>query len=343
MSLGLVGCGRLASAGYLPALQHCPAIRLTDVVDIDSARADAFAAEAGAVAGRDVSIHGSVDELLAHGRADGVLLATPAAFHLDDARTLAAAGIPTLVEKPPAPDAATAAELAALSPAPWVAFNRRFDRGARTVKTAIGVDEPVDLHLSISYRRTTWGAHVVDDEALIDLGPHLVDWARWLIDGEVLAVSRADLGPERVELDLRLSRGSATLRAATDRPHAEVIEARRPDGQMIVRHQIGGLVAGIVGRLRPAPGPSSLVAGLVGELHAFASVLRGEPARDLGTAADGLAAMAVVDAARESSASGAPVAITPTSLPPDVPPDASVPPPSATSPRDSPNSSKESH
>ena len=44
---------------------------------------------------------------------------------------------PTLVEKPPAVDAADAAGLAAISPAPWVGFNRRFDPGAAAVRAAV--------------------------------------------------------------------------------------------------------------------------------------------------------------------------------------------------------------
>ena len=71
----------------------------------------------------------------------------------------ATAGVAVLVEKPPALDAAGAAALAALTPPPWVGFNRRYDPGAQRVRAAIPAEGDVDLRLEISYRRRSWRAH----------------------------------------------------------------------------------------------------------------------------------------------------------------------------------------
>ncbi len=104
-------------------------------------------------------------------------------------------------------------------------FNRRFDPGAAAVRAAVPADGDVELRLEIGYRRAGWGAYHVRDDALLDLGPHLIDWARWITGSEVTDVACAECTPDRAALDLTLGRGRATLRAATDRPHAELDRA----------------------------------------------------------------------------------------------------------------------
>jgi myo-inositol 2-dehydrogenase / D-chiro-inositol 1-dehydrogenase len=304
VALGLVGCGRLAEAGYVPAIAAASGVRLVAVADPEPARRAAVAALSAAGGADPVATFPDAAALLAGSDVDGLILATPVAAHLADAQRAAAAGVPVLVEKPPAADAAGAAALSAVSPRPWVAFNRRFDPGARAVRRSVPAAGPLDLRLEITYRRRSWGAHAVHDDALLDLGPHLVDWARWLSSGEAAEVACTELTTDRAALYLVLAagRGRASLRAATDRPHAELIELRGASGQLVARHRLGGLVAAVRGRL--GGGPQTLVVSLAGQLDAFAAAVRGEPEPSLGTAADGLAAMAVIDAARVSAATG---------------------------------------
>ncbi len=303
LAVGLVGCGRLAQAGYLPAFEAARGIRPGAVADPDRTRREAGAGRWG------VPAFSTLRELLEGVHVDAVVLATPAASHLADARLAASAGVPTLVEKPPAPDAAGAGALAALDPPPWVGFNRRFGAGQRAAREALaGSAGRFDLLLELRYRRASWSAHVVGDEALLDLGPHLVDLARWLSDGEVTRVRAATLSHERVELDLELERGSATVRCAADRPHREVVEARADGGVLLTRHREGGIAAGLRARLtargrRPHP----LVASLTAQLEAFAQAARGRADATLATAADGHAVMAIVEAARACASSRRPV------------------------------------
>jgi predicted dehydrogenase len=342
LRLGLVGCGRLATSGYLPALATLgprAGIRLVAVAERDPARrsatadlADRSRPDAAGRGSAGVGAFAGAEELLAGAEVDGIILATPAAAHVADAERAAAAGVAVLVEKPPAPDAAGAAALAAVLPAPWVGFNRRFDPGARAVRQAVPADGTIELRLEISYRRRSWGAHAVWDDALLDLGPHLVDWARWISGREVVGVTCSGLTAERVSAELALAGGGgATIRAATGRPHAELVELRDGSGRVLARHRLGGLAAAITGSLglagrrvlgrTPARadrgtsrrsggqggrsgGPSALVASLAGQLEAFAAAIRGEPRADLGTATDGVAAMTVIDAARESAGAG---------------------------------------
>jgi predicted dehydrogenase len=156
--------------------------------------------------------------------------------------------------------------------------------------------------LEISYRRGGWGAHTVRDDALTDLGPHLVDMARWLTGADVTEVRRADVSHERAEFNLVLGAARARIRCATDRPHHERIEVRHRNGGLVGRLIRGGLIAAVRGRLAPR-GPHPLVASLTAQLEALARATRGEPESALGTAADGVAVMAVLEAVR-SAASG---------------------------------------
>jgi predicted dehydrogenase len=286
--IGLVGTGRLAEVGYLPAAAAARDVVLAAVAEPDPERRHRVAG--GLPAFPDAAA------LLAGADVDALVLATPAHAHLDDARAGVAAGIPLLVEKPPAPDRAGAAALAALEPAPYVAFNRRFDPAIAALRRATAGDAEVAVIVEISYRRGGWGAHAVADDALLDLGPHLVDLARWITGADVTRVRRAGVAPERAAFDLELGAARARIRCATDRPHHERVEVRHRDGTLVGRHRAGGPLGNVLGRLRPGPHP--LVASLTAELEAFARTVRGDPDPVLGRAADGVAVMAVLDEVR---------------------------------------------
>lgn len=293
LAIGLVGCGRLAQAGYVPALRAARGLRLAAVADPDPTRR---ARAAGGVASFE-----SAAALLEQGAVDALILATPVMSHLADARLTAAAGMPVLIEKPPAQDADTAAQLVALDPQPWIAFNRRFGAGQRAVRAAIPAEGELELRLELHYRRQRWGAHAVADEALLDLAPHLVDLARWLSGGEVTGVRSATVTHERATFELDLHRGRAHVSCAADRPHRERVEAREASGQILARHEEGGLVAGLRDRLTQRGAPHPLVASLTAQLEALAAAIRGEDEHGLATAADGHAVMAALDAVRASA------------------------------------------
>lgn len=301
--LGLVGCGRLAASGYVPAAGLVPEVRLTAVADPDSGRREQVAAalERG---GHRVARFATVEELLDQAGVDGVdglVLATPVAAHVEGAATASSPGLPVLVEKPPAPDAAGAAALERLDPPPWIGFNRRFDPGVVAVRTRVPAEGALDLHLELHYRRQSWQSHAVRDDVLLDLGPHLVDMARWLAGSEVVEVASASAGPERARFDLAFERGRASIDLAADRAHREVVEVREPGGRTIARHRLGGPIALVRGRLPFGSGPPALVVSLAAQLAAFADAVQGRDAGALATAADGRAAMQVIDAVRAAA------------------------------------------
>lgn len=290
--VAIAGCGRLTEVGYLPALALLGGIELTAVVDPDRERCARVAPGTPAF--------GSLGELLAAARPDLVVVATPTATHLPLAREAAAAGVRTLVEKPPAATLAEAQELAQLVPEPQLGFNRRFDprlEELRDTVRAAGRGE-LELRLQLSIAPRAWGAYGTHDGPLLDLGPHVLDLAWWLSGREPERVRRHD-GPDGVErLEVAWTGGRAEVELSHATGWRELVEAR-VGGRVCGRVAAGGLAGRIAGRLRG--GASPLPATLAAQLRAALGRLDGTapaPARD------GIRVMALIAAALRSREKG---------------------------------------
>jgi len=295
LRLGIVGCGRIVERGYLAAIRTLPGVTVAGVADPDPRRAGQVARVAGGAV-----VFADAAELIAAGGVDAVLVAVPADDHLAAARLAADAGLPSLVEKPPAPDLTGAAALAALAPAPSIGFNRRFLQG-RELSPSIPAQGWLELELELRFRRASWGAYLSRDEALLDAGTHLIDLAAFLAGAAPIAVRGASVEPERAELELELGRARARISCATDRPYLERVEVRDRAGRLIADSRVGRLRAARE-RLRGADDP--LVLSLRHQLQQFARRVRGGEPAGLAGAEDGVATMAVVEAARRSAELG---------------------------------------
>ena len=328
MRLGVAGCGRIAERGYVPAVLAAEAVTVAGFADPDAARLESCRALWERSGGGDAVAVATVAELL-DTPLDLLVVAVPAAHHLAVAEKAAAAGVPCLVEKPPAPDLAEAEKLAALDPPPYLAFNRRFLQGA-ALRDEIPATGWLELDLELRFRREDWGAHESRDEALLDAGIHLIDLACHLSGSSPIAVRAAEIAPERASLELELSRGRARIRCATDRRHREEVTVRDRAGKLLGRSEWGGLRSRLTALAgRPDPLALSLQRQLKAlhtpttapELHQLLrpaevevdAVRRSVAASGIATASDGVAAMAVVEAARRSAElGGAEVTVSPT-------------------------------
>ncbi|HET9196902.1 MAG TPA: Gfo/Idh/MocA family oxidoreductase [Solirubrobacterales bacterium] len=319
MRLGIAGCGRIAERGYVPAALAAEDVTIAGFADPDPARLR-HCVELWERGGGDEPVAApGLDDLL-EAPIDLLVVAVPAAHHLELARQAARAGIPSLVEKPPAPDLAEAETLAALEPTPLLAFNRRFLQGPE-LRDSIPPEGWLELELELRFRRDAWGAHESRDEALLDAGIHLIDLACHLSAAAPIAVRGAEVEPERATFELELSRGRARIACATDRGHREAIAVRDRSGRQLANSTWGGLGARLRGLLGS---PDPLALSLRRQLEALrdpspsqaAFVLSpsipGKGRTPVASAADGVAAMAVVEAARRSAAlGGAEVTVTP--------------------------------
>ena len=290
--IGIVGAGRLVELGYLPAARLLDDVRVVAVADPDAERRETLAPQG-------VLTFTADEDLLDAGNVEALVVASPPAAHEEAARLAAAARLPALVEKPPAPDLAGARRIAELDPSPWIGFNRRFSLGSGLAGT---LPAGGTIEVGIHYRRFTWAPVTVRDPALIDLAPHLVDLALRAGVGEPRAVVARSRRSERISIRLRGSAGSALLRCACDRPHREWAVVRDASGAVTTRRRLGGLARGVAARARRGTHP--LVASLAAQLAEFAAAARGTPAPTLATAADGVAAMGVLAAAAASLAHG---------------------------------------
>ena len=136
----------------------------------------------------------------------------------------AQAGLTALVEKPPAPDAQGALQIAALSPAPWIAFNRRFDQGLK-LRRSVPPGGDLTMKMVLHYRRDSWRPVARGDDALLDLAPHLVDLALHLTGSLPVAI-RANATRDRAGIVLATTRAEVRIECATNRPHHELVEIR---------------------------------------------------------------------------------------------------------------------
>ncbi len=294
LRLGIAGCGRIVERGYMPALRQLAEVELVAVADPHRERAERVAMSAG------VAPFTAVEELVAAGDIDALVVATPAGLHDEIARLAAQAGLQSLVEKPPAPDLASAVAMTELHPEPAIGFNRRFLQGAKLMPL-VPAEGWLELELELRFRRDGWGAHLSRDEALLDAGTHLIDLASFLTGSAPIAVRDATVEPERASLELELGRGRARIRCATDRPYIERVEVRDRSGRPVAASRTGRLRAA-AGRVRD--GEDSLAGSLRRQLASFIAAARGDDAGPLAGAWAGASAMAVVEAARRSAQLG---------------------------------------
>jgi hypothetical protein len=190
--------------------------------------------------------------------------------------------------------------LAALVEEEQRAWDRRFERIEKRYRDFAGI--PLAQWQSwdqVRHARELRNALVHNQVAL---GPHLIDLALWLSASEATSVRASRLTPERVQLEIRMTNGVARVDLAADLPSVDLIEARDAAGTLFGRRS-GTLVRRALRRIR-RPRGGALVDSLALQLDAFAATARGEPGGPLARAADGVAVMAVIEAARRSADAG---------------------------------------
>ena len=292
--VGLAGCGRLAEVGYLPAFRQAGGVKLAAVADFNRSRCREIAP--------GIPAHGTIDALLKAGGIDALVISTPTRFHLPHARSAADAGLSALVEKPPALTLGEACALHRLKPPPWIGFNRRFDPEIARLKDNLPPDG--NIHLELHSRISSWNPFDMQDDALLDLAPHLIDLARWLTASEILSARALILNEHRVEFELKLEWGYATILCSNHSYYRERIVVKDAQGRVRGSYNRGGLVLGIGARLQPKR-ENPLVRLMIRQLEAFGLAVRGLlNGAPLATSADGLAVMSVIDAVRRSATQG---------------------------------------
>ena len=173
--IGFVGCGVHASSNLYPALRWTSA-ELVAVADSWAERREVIRRTY-----HPAAVHEDWRPLLAAGGLDAVLVCGPAGLHHEVGLAALEAGLPVFIEKPPAPDAAGTAALAAAAGRSgatcMVAFMKRFARSYRRA-AALAADPAfgglVHCHMTYGYRMA--GGEPL--RALQTMGIHALDLVR---------------------------------------------------------------------------------------------------------------------------------------------------------------------
>lgn len=208
--------------------------------------------------------------------ADFAVVATPTATHLEVARPLLAAGIPTLVEKPLAHSIDAAAELAA-SPLCCVGHIERFNPALDRLWT-------VAPRWVQAERLTPFHGRGLDMDVLDDLMVHDADLALALLGTEVHDVRGSGVGVvtgglDVVEARLELGSGVATLTASrVSRRASRTLRIVSEGGYWSVDLQARTVlqVRWGAGELTGVPLPVAREDALERELEAFLAFVRQE-------------------------------------------------------------------
>lgn len=191
LRVGVIGAGRIAAGSHLPCLAKFPDVEVV-LCEVDEARlkfvADRFGINETRADYRD---------MLARDRPDAVFVLTPPAVTYGVARDALAAGVPTIMEKPPGMATAETRDLLATARAAgttgMVAVNRRFqpmlNQARRMVEAngRIAVIVAEFYHYSLSLYRSLGSSEETLARIITPGAIHTIDLVRYL-GGDVTSV-----------------------------------------------------------------------------------------------------------------------------------------------------------
>jgi myo-inositol 2-dehydrogenase/D-chiro-inositol 1-dehydrogenase len=194
LKIGVIGCGRAAERGHLPALGRLREVEVVALADTDRAWLDRLGDRFG-VAAR----YADHDELLADPGVEAVAICVPAAHHVEVALASLDAGKHFLVEKPLAlslTECDRLIEHASRSAARgMIGFNMRWHRLVRRMRRAVDAGTLGRLRLLRTVYASgsrlepdlpDWrGRRELGGGALIEQGVHHFDLWRFLLGSEV--------------------------------------------------------------------------------------------------------------------------------------------------------------
>ncbi len=179
LRVGVVGVGYLGRYHAL-IYSRMPSVRLVGVADLDAARAEAVAREAGCAP------YTRAEDLL--GRVDAVSIVVPTSEHLAVTRPFLSQGVHTLLEKPIAASLEEAAELVALGEAAGALLQighlERFNAGVMALAERIGRPRFIEAH-----RMGSFVERATDVDVVSDLMIHDIDIILALVDSDITGIA----------------------------------------------------------------------------------------------------------------------------------------------------------
>ncbi len=203
--LCIVGAGNLSTRRIYPYIGAAGA-ELVGVCDMDAEKARRNARRFG---GR---VYQDLDAMLDAERPDGVIVCVGPAGHADLAPRVLRKGYPVYTEKPPAPSAAKALEVARVAQETGLlcttAFKKRYNIAYNRAKEWLAQFSEEDFYsLSIDYASAQYPNNDEVTSFLLDFALHVIDLAQYLF-GDVEDVFCFAKGMDAYAVSLRFANGA---------------------------------------------------------------------------------------------------------------------------------------
>lgn len=217
LRIGLIGCGRIATYFHLPILRRLADAELVALVETDEERR--AAASKGVP---EAATFARLDDLLAAGVTDAIVICLPPALHAEAAIAALQAGQHVYVEKPLALNEEDAARVLQAAKASgrcaMVGFNFRYNPTFLQLRETLargGLGQVVALRTSFCSARRALPAWKQRPEtgggALHDLAPHHLDLISFLLGSEIVSVAGQEhsylVQGDTVQLQLEMANG----------------------------------------------------------------------------------------------------------------------------------------
>ncbi|MGO4909457.1 inositol 2-dehydrogenase [Pseudorhodobacter sp. W20_MBD10_FR17] len=325
LRVGLLGAGRIGAVHAITIAAHATS-KLVAVSDFLPENAEKLAAKYGCVAR-------SNEEIIADPNIDAVLIATPTDTHSDLMEAATRAGKAVLCEKPVdlslTRARACAAATAGNGQPIMIGFNRRFDPSFASLKAAADAGEIGKAELlsitsfdpappPVSYVKTSGGL-------FRDMMIHDFDMANFIMGTPPVTVSAVGTSIVDPEIGLAgdVDTAVVTLTYADGRlcviknsrraayGYDQRLELLGSEGLLQAQNMLENLVvkstaAGVTGAKPTYFFLQRYMAAYAAEWDAFVSAVQGKTAMPI-TLADGIAALAMAEAATQSMKTGGPV------------------------------------
>jgi predicted dehydrogenase len=200
-----IGAGNLSSRRIWPLIGQAGG-SLAGICDLDPVKAGRIASLYGG------TVYGEAEAMVDAERPDAVLVCINSVEHARLAKLFMAKGYPVYTEKPAAPTAADALEVARVSKATGrlcsTGFKKRYNNAYTRAKQFIDGIKPEDLYaISIDYASAQYGNTGQRDSFLHDFCIHIIDLVPFLF-GDVRQVFAFSKGPDAYAVSLRFANGA---------------------------------------------------------------------------------------------------------------------------------------
>ncbi len=203
--IAIVGAGNLSSRRIYPYIGAASA-KLVGVCDLDAEKAQRNAQLFGGRAYADM------EEMIEAEKPDGVIICIGPEAHARLAPVVMRRGIPVYTEKPPAPSAEQALEVARVSKETGVicttAFKKRYARAYVRARDFIAGFSAQDLYsISMDYASAQYSNDSLRRSFLLDFCVHMIDLSGYLF-GEAAEVFCFSKGPDAYAVSVRYANGA---------------------------------------------------------------------------------------------------------------------------------------